>query len=187
MVDGPTLRTERLLLRRWTDADRDAFAAINADPVVMEHFPPESMTRASSDQFIDRLESSFQEHGFGLWAMDDAEGFVGFVGLLRPSFEAHFTPAVEIGWRLARDRWGRGYATEGARAAMGYGFDEVGLDEIVSFTISSNTRSWAVMERLGMTRDPADDFDHPRFPVGHPFSRHLLYRMPVERWRSMPR
>ena len=172
------MRTERLLLRRWRDADREPFAALNADPRVMELFPA-ALSRAESDAFVDRNEAAFEARGFGLWAVEVVDGgrFAGFVGLWVPSFEAHFTPAVEIGWRLAHEHWGHGYATEAARAAIAYGFDEVGLDEIVSFTTPANERSWRVMERLGMTHDPADDFDHPQVPVGHPLRRHVLYRL----------
>ena len=127
---------------------------------------------------VDRIEAGFAADGFGLWAVEVAGGppFIGFVGLAVPRFEAHFTPAVEVGWRLAREHWGRGYATEAARAALDYGFGTVGLEEVVSLTVPANTRSIAVMERLGMTRDPADDFDHPRLPEGHRLRRHVLYR-----------
>jgi RimJ/RimL family protein N-acetyltransferase len=175
---GPELRTERLLLRRWREADREPFAALNADPAVMEHFPA-TMSRAESDGLVDRIEAAFEERGFALWAVEVAVdgGFAGFVGLAQVRFEARFTPAVEVGWRLARERWGRGYATEAARAVIAFGFEEVGLEEIVSFTAPVNVRSWRVMERLGMTRDPAGDFDHPAVPPGHPLRRHVLYRL----------
>ena len=170
--------TERLLLRGWRDADRAPFAALNADPVVMEHFP-NVLDAAISDALVDRNDDGWQANGFGLWALErrEDEQFLGFVGLSRPSFEAAFTPAVEVGWRLARDAWGHGYATEAARAALRFGFETLGLDEIVSFTVPANVRSRAVMERLGMTHDPSDDFDHPRLPEGHPLRRHVLYRL----------
>jgi RimJ/RimL family protein N-acetyltransferase len=176
---GPELRTERLLLRRWRESDREPFAALNADPAVMEHFPA-TLARADSDLLIDRIEARFDELGYALWAVEVVDGgaFAGFVGLAPATFEAHFTPAVEVGWRLAREHWGRGYATEAARAVLAFGFGQVGLDEIVSFTVPANVRSWSVMERLGMTRDPADDFDHPVIPPGHPLRRHVLYRLP---------
>ena len=127
---------------------------------------------------VERIEAGFEANGFGLWALEvRATGeFVGFTGLDVPEFEAHFMPAVEIGWRLARSAWGQGYATEAARTALSFGFEEVGLVEIVSFTTPANRRSRAVMERLGMSHDPADDFDHPRLPPGHPQRRHVLYR-----------
>jgi RimJ/RimL family protein N-acetyltransferase len=172
------IRTARLLLRRWRETDREPFAALNADPVVMEHYP-RTFDRAASDAAVARIEAHLDEHGFGLWAVEVRGGapFVGFVGLMTPSFEAHFTPAVEVGWRLAREHWGHGYATEAARAAVRVGFETFGLPEIVSFTVPANTRSRRVMERLGMTHDPADDFDHPNLPTGHPLRRHVLYRL----------
>jgi RimJ/RimL family protein N-acetyltransferase len=175
---GPTLRTERLLLRRWRDDDRAPFAALNADPVVMEHLPAR-MTRQESDAFVDRIEAELDECGYGLWAVEVAGGapFVGFVGLHRASDSVPFAPAVEVGWRLAQEHWDHGYATEGARAAVDFGFREARLDEIVSFTTLANARSWRVMEKLGMTRDPADDFDHPNVPAGHRLRRHVLYRI----------
>ena len=174
---GPELRTERLLMRRWRDADRAPFAAMNADPVVME-FLTKLLTREESDEFVDRIEHAFEERGWGLWAVEVAESgvFAGFVGLWPADFDAHFTPAVEIGWRLAHEHWGRGYATESAAAALDYGFRELQLREIVACTVPANTRSLAVMQRLGMTRSPNDDFDHPQLPAGHPLRRHVLFR-----------
>jgi len=174
----PHLHTDRLVLRRWRPADKEPFVRINADPVVMEHFPS-TLDRAESDAFADRIEAGFEARGYGLWAVEipaQAE-FIGFVGLALHDFPAHFTPAVEIGWRLARNHWGRGFATEAARTAIADGFDRIGLDEIVSFTATANVRSVAVMERLGMAHDPADDFDHPRLPVGHHLRHHVLYRL----------
>ena len=173
------LRTARLVMRRWRDGDREPFAALNADPVVMEHFPG-TLDRAASDAVVDRFEAHFEAQGFGFWAVEvrGAASFVGFVGLSTPTFEAPFTPAVEVGWRLARDHWGHGYATEAAREAVRVGFDAFGLHEIVSYAVPANTRSRMVMERLGMSHDEADDFDHPRFPTGHRLRRHVLYRLP---------
>lgn len=144
----------------------------------MEHFP-DRLTRQQSDDLVEKIEASFEAHGYGLWALEvRATGeFIGFTGLAEPSFDAHFTPAVEIGWRLARSAWGEGYATEAARAALVFGFEEVGLSEIVSFTTVANARSRAVMGRIGMSHDPADDFDHPGIPAGHPQRRHVLYRI----------
>jgi RimJ/RimL family protein N-acetyltransferase len=172
------IKTERLVLRRWRTADRDLFARLNADPIVMEHFPS-ALDRAESDAFADRIEAGFIANGYGLWAVEvpGEAAFIGYVGLALQNFEAHFTPAVEVGWRLAQNYWGRGFATEAARAAVADGFNRIGLDEIVSFTVPANVRSVRVMERLGMTRDPADDFDHPRLPVGHHLRRHVLYRL----------
>jgi RimJ/RimL family protein N-acetyltransferase len=182
---APTLRTERLVLRGWRPPDRDAYAEMNADPRVMEHFPG-TMTRAESDAHADRIEEHFAQHGFGLWAVE-APGeveFAGFVGLAVPRFDVHFTPAVEVGWRLAAEWWGRGYATEAAHEAVRFGFTEAGLAEIVSFTAPANEPSRAVMRRIGMTHDPADDFDHPALPPGHRLRRHVLYRLTRADWAA---
>jgi ribosomal-protein-alanine N-acetyltransferase len=166
------------LLRRWRPSDREPFARINSDIAVMEHFPS-TLSRTESDAFAERIEAGFDQRGYGLWAVEipDEAAFIGFVGLALHDFPAHFTPAVEIGWRLARDQWGKGFATEAARTAIADGFERVGLSEIVSFTATTNVRSVAVMQRLGMTHNPADDFDHPRLPVGHRLHRHVLYRL----------
>lgn len=179
----PELTTERLRLRGWRDDDREPFAALNADPEVMAHFPT-TLSRTTSDMLVDGTMDGWAANGFGLWVLerlDDAQ-FLGFTGLSRPSFEAHFTPAVEVGWRLARHGWGHGFATEAARAALAFGFEVVGLDEIVAFTVPANVRSRAVMERIGMRHDSADDFDHPKLPVGHPLRRHVLYRLARAGW-----
>lgn len=172
------IRTDRLLLRRWTPEDRAPFAAMNADPRVMEHFPA-LLSREESDALASRIEAHFEQHGFGLWAVQivDAAPFAGFIGLSIPRFEAHFTPCVEIGWRLAADCWGQGYATEGARAALAIGFESLRLDEIVSFTAVGNLRSRRVMEKIGMMNDPGGEFDHPVLPPGHRLRRHVLYRI----------
>ena len=171
------LRTDRLRLRRWRTSDLEPFAALNADPRVMEHFPS-TLSREESDAYAARIIAQGDALGFGLWAAEipGVTPFAGFVGLSVPGFEAHFTPCVEIGWRLAAEYWGRGYATEAARAALAFGFDTVGLDEIVSITTPGNQRSRRVMERIGLTRDTEDDFDHPLLPDGHPLRRHVLYR-----------
>lgn len=172
------MRSERLLLRRWRTSDRAPFAALNADPRVMEHFPAR-LSRAESDAFADRIEAHFAEHGFGPWAVEvpGTADFIGFVGLSVPRFVAPFTPCVEVGWRIAAEHWGRGYAPEAASAAVAYGFETLALREILSFTTEVNQRSRRVMEKLGMTRDPADDFDHPGLPEGHALRRHVLYRL----------
>ncbi|HEV2973344.1 MAG TPA: GNAT family N-acetyltransferase [Pirellulales bacterium] len=172
------LETARLRLRRWRPADAAPFAALNADPRVMEHFPA-ILSREESDAVVARIEDHFARHGFGLWAVEvtDVAPFAGFIGLSVPRFEARFTPSIEIGWRLAADFWGRGLAVEGAQAALRVGFDMLGLDEIVSFTVPENLRSRRVMEKLGMTHDPADDFDHPLLAAGHRLRRHVLYRI----------
>jgi len=177
------VRTERLLLRSWRESDREPFAAMNGDPRVMEHFET-TLSRAQSDAFVERMEKRWLENGFGLWAVEipGEAPFIGFVGLSTPAFDAHFTPCVEVGWRLAAEHWGRGYATEAARASVHVGFAELALPEIVSFTVPENHRSLRVMEKLGMLRDPNDDFDHPLVPEGHPRRRHVLYRLrPVTR------
>jgi len=178
MVPAPTIQTHRLLLRLWRDEDLVPFAALNADPGVMEHFP-KPLDRAESDLLAARIRDTFDRRGFGLWAVEvpGVADFIGFVGLSVPHFEAHFTPCVEIGWRLAHEHWGFGYASEAARAAVDCGFRQLELDQIVSFTVAANKRSRAVMERIGMTRTPADDFDHPSIPEGHPLRRHVLYRL----------
>jgi RimJ/RimL family protein N-acetyltransferase len=172
------LNTEHLLLRRWRGADREPFACMNADPRVMEFFPA-PLTRLESDALVDRIETHFAERGWGPWAAElRATGeFIGFIGLSVPVFQAHFTPCVEIGWRLAATHWGKGLATEGARAVLDYAFTELRLPEVVSFTTVANLRSRRVMEKLGMTHDPADDFDHPGLREGHPLRRHVLYRL----------
>ncbi len=182
----PRLETERLLLREWHAADRESFAALNADPEVMEHFDG-LLHRAASDAFVERIVGEWEAHGLGLWAIERrADGqFLGFTGLLAPNFVAHFTPAVEVGWRLERNAWGHGYATEAARAALAFGFETLRLEEVVSFTVPLNTRSRGVMERIGMTHNPADDFDHPRFPPGHRLRRHVLYRLSRERYDAL--
>jgi RimJ/RimL family protein N-acetyltransferase len=177
VTTGPVLRTERLVLRRWRPEDIGPFADLNADPVVMEHFP-RPLTREESAAFVTRIETGFDACGFGLWVVEvpGHARFVGYVGLQRVPFEASFTPAVEVGWRLGRDHWGHGFATEAAREAVRYGLEEAGLDEVVSFTTPGNVRSWTVMERLGMVRDPRSDFEHPNLPLGHHLRHHILYR-----------
>lgn len=178
-AEGPiTLSTARLRLRPWRPEDLLPYAAMNADPRVREHFP-KVLTAAESDHEAARIAAHFHEHGFGFWAVEviGVADFIGFVGLAHPRFEAHFTPCVEIGWRLACEHWGRGYATEGAHAALDYAFRGLGLEEIVAFTVPANWRSRRVMEHLGMRRSGVDDFDHPRLPAGHPLRRHVLYRV----------
>jgi ribosomal-protein-alanine N-acetyltransferase len=172
------IETERLLLRRWKEEDREPFYRMNLDLRVME-FMPECMTSQESDWLFERINEHFRKHGFGLLVaqLREEQSFIGFVGLAAPSFEAHFTPCVEIGWRLAADYWGRGLATEAARAVVKYAFKDLGLDELVSFTVPGNARSRRVMEKIGMTHDASDDFDHPNLPEGHPLRPHVLYRL----------
>lgn len=171
------LRTDRLLLRRWRAEDRAPFAAMNADARVMEHFPA-VLSAAQSDELVARIEASFAQDGLGLWAVERDGAFLGFTGLLWQLPPLPFAPAVEVGWRLLPQAWGHGYATEAARAAIADGFGRVPIDGIVSMTATCNARSIAVMERLGMRRDPAEDFDHHRLPPGHRLARHVLYRLP---------
>lgn len=172
------IRTQRLQLRRWLPSDREPFAAMNADPRVMEYFPA-TLSREESDAFADRIEAKFKMQGFGLWAVEvpGTAPFIGFIGLSVPSFDAPFTPCMEIGWRLSCDHWNRGYATEGATAALRYGFEVLRLPEIVSFTAPGNMKSRRVMEKIGMMCNPAEDFDHPLIPAGHPLRRQVLHRI----------
>jgi RimJ/RimL family protein N-acetyltransferase len=179
MINLPRdLSTDRLWLRRWLPDDRIPFAKLNSDPRVVE-FLPGALSREESDAVADRIEAHFQRHGFGLWAVEipGVTQFAGFIGLSIPRFEAPFTPCIEIGWRLDAEYWNHGYATEGARAALAFGFGSLELEEIVSFTVPGNVRSRRVMEKLGMTHSASDDFDHPVLPEGHPLRRHVLYRL----------
>lgn len=189
MTTPRELRTPRLLLRRWVAEDRETFASMNADPRIMEYLAG-VLDREQSDALADRIDQRFEEHGFGLWAIEipGVVRFAGFAGLSNPRFHAHFTPCVEVGWRLAVEQWGHGYATEAARAAVVFGFDRLKLAEVVSFTVPENTRSRRVMERIGMVHWPEDDFDHPNAP--EPRRRHVLYRirsndLPSNRLRPM--
>jgi RimJ/RimL family protein N-acetyltransferase len=177
-VPDVELETERLLLRAWRDEDLAPFARMNADPRVMEFFP-QTYDAAESAEGLARIRAHFAAHGFGLWAVEVKGGapFVGMVGLAVPSFQASFTPCVEVGWRLLPEHWRHGYATEAARGALRFGFRTLGLREIVSFTTVNNWPSRRVMERLGMTHTPDDDFLHPSLPEGHPLRPHVLYRL----------
>ena len=178
-MEAPSqLRTDRLLLRCWRDSDRGPFALMNADPEVMEFYPA-TLTESESDDMVDRIEKTFDSEGLGLWAVEipGSTSFAGYVGLWPARFPAPFTPAIEVGWRLARASWGSGYATEAARAAVTDGFGRLGLGEIVSFTAAINLRSRRVMEKLGMTHDSRDDFYHPNIDEGDRLRRHVLYRL----------
>jgi RimJ/RimL family protein N-acetyltransferase len=174
------LYTARLLLRQWRDDDVAAFAELSADPAVMEYLVPFA-DRAATDAWVVAARTHWQDHGFGPWVVElpDEAPFIAVVGLSNLSFALPFAPAVEAAWRLAHRYWGRGYAYEAARAAIDDGFGRLGLKEIVAFTVPANLASRRVMEKLGMTRDPKDDFDfeHPRLPPGHPLRRHVLYRL----------
>jgi RimJ/RimL family protein N-acetyltransferase len=177
LAPAPTLRTQRLRLRPWRSEDLPSFAALNADREVMQYFPS-VLDRAASDALAARISAGFVEHGFGLWAVEVEGGasFVGYVGLSVPRWPASFTHCVELGWRLARSAWGCGYASEAARAAAAFAFAR-GIDELVAFTVPDNLRSRAVMDRLGMQRDPKEDFDHPALAASSPLRRHVLYRL----------
>lgn len=175
------VRTERLVLRQWCEKDLASFADLNADARVREYFP-KLLSRQESDASVKLMAGHIERDGWGFWAASLAQTgeFIGFIGLEDVNFSAPFNqsaPAVEIGWRLAFDYWGKGYATEGALAALKYGYKILNLDEIVSFTAVANQRSRHVMEKIGMHHDPKDDFDHPNIPDGHPLKRHVLYRL----------
>jgi len=182
------LTTERLILRHWRESDRTPFARLNADLRVMEYMP-RLLSAEESDALVARIEAHFRLQGFGLLAAElRRDGrFIGFIGMNVPAFQAPFMPCVEIGWRLAAEHWGQGLATEGATSLLAYAFETLRLDSLVSFTVPANRRSRRVMEKLGMAHDPADDFDHPRLPVGHPLRRHVLYRLNRSAWSSEPR
>jgi RimJ/RimL family protein N-acetyltransferase len=177
----PKIETPHLHLRNWRDQDREPFHRINSDPRVMEHFPA-PLSREESDSLIARIESHQAQHSFTFFAAElrSTSQFIGFIGIVHTPFEAHFTPCVEIGWRLGAEFWGQGLATEGAQAVLDFGFDELKLPEIVALTVPANQRSRRVMEKLGMTCNPADDFEHPRLPPGHPLRPHVLYRARVQ-------
>lgn len=179
-----SLKTPRLILRQWQEADLEPFAALNADPKVREFFPG-LMSREECERSIKLMSDHITRYGWGFWAVSliETDEFIGFIGLEDVYFQAHFTPAVEIGWRLAFDYWGKGYATEGALASLMYGFETLNLDQIVSFTAVQNMHSRRIMEKIGMHHDPKDDFDHPKLAEGHPLRRHVLYRMSQQEWR----
>lgn len=183
-MNAVRLVSARTILRPWEESDLEPFAALNADPEVMEHFPA-LLSRAESDAAAERIRATFAE-GLGLWALElpGEASFAGFCGLFRPTYEAPFLPTVEIGWRLARADWGRGLATEAARAALAHAFGTLGLPEVVALTVPANLRSRRVMERLRMQRSPDEDFDHPRIPAGHPQRRHVLYRLRRDEWMA---
>jgi len=179
------IRTERLLLRPWRQSDLEPFAQLNADPLVMQYFTA-TLSHSESDAHAERISREVEEKGWGLWAVELLEegDFIGAIGLHQVSFQAHFTPAVEVGWRLAVPFWGRGYATEGAKAALQYGFETLQLDQIVSFTTVVNLPSRRVMEKLGMHHDSRDDFDHPKVPPESLCRRHVLYRLQRNEWKE---
>ena len=181
-----TLKTEHLILRPWRPSDTEPFTAMSQDPEVMAHLLAFASQEAIAS-WIQRQVDHFEKYGFGFWALESRETgeFMGATGLLRISYEAHFTPAVEVGWRLARRFWGQGYVPEAARSALSFGFENLGLSEIVANTVSANHNSRRVMEKLGMVRDPADDFDHPLVPADSPLRRQILYRLTRENWSRL--
>lgn len=187
VVEPITRRTERLVLRPWRPEDRAPYAALNADPVVMEHFPS-VIDRERSDAHVDHIEAGFAARGWGLWAAErtDTATFIGFIGLSIPGFEAPFLPSVEVGWRLARAHWGQGFAPEGAREVLRCAFDDLELPEVVSFTSVGNAKSRRVMEKIGLRHHPEDDFDHPSMPPDSPLRRHVLYRRTRADWATAP-
>jgi len=178
------LETERLLIRQWLPEDREPFAALNADPEVMEFFP-NPLSRAESDSMADRVQGLIDEKGYGFWAVQEKSSgsFVGFVGLNEPGYELPFNPCLEIGWRLAKPFWGKGYASEAANKALDFAFETMKPDEIVSFTAKTNIRSQAVMKRLGFINS-GEDFDHPALADGHPLQRHVLFKLSMESWKQ---
>jgi len=177
------IETSRLILREWKDTDFDPFKKMGLDPRVMEDFPS-LLSPERSEAMIKGMQTHFQEHGFTFWATElkSTGQFVGFIGLALVSFDAHFTPAVEIGWRLAYESWGQGYAPEGAIAALQAGFNQLKLSEIVSFTAVRNIKSQRVMQKIGMTHLESENFNHPRIPPTHPLCKHVLYRAKRETW-----
>ncbi|WP_263260181.1 GNAT family N-acetyltransferase [Pseudomonas sp. RIT-PI-S] len=183
MTDLLTLESPRLWLRQWQDEDLAPFAELCADPTVMRYFPA-PLSRIETAALIGRIRGHFAEYGYGLWALErkDDGAFIGFTGLSHVRFEASFTPAVEIGWRLARDYWGLGYASEAAWTCLGCAFEQLGLEEVVAFTAEPNLPSQKVMQAIGMQRDAASDFDHPAVAQGSPLQRHLLYRIGRQAW-----
>jgi RimJ/RimL family protein N-acetyltransferase len=182
---APVLTTQRLVLRGWRPSDRAPFATMSADPRVMRFLGP-PLSREASDALAERIQQHFAERGFGLWAVEapGVADFIGFVGLSTAHFAAPFTPCFELGWRLAAEHWSRGYATEAARAALRFGFEQLALREILAFTTSENRASRRVMERLGMSHDARENFEHPALPPGDPLRPHVLYRLARERWEA---
>ncbi len=184
-MNSPIIKTERLILRPWKETDFEAFAKLNADPRVMEYYPG-VLTQEESDQFAKRICTAMKQQGWGLWAVSvpNVSDFIGYIGLAPVNFAAAFTPAVEVGWRLSYDYWNNGYATEGAKAALKYGFETLKMDEIVSFTAVQNIRSQKVMEKIGLKHYPDEDFDRRELAEGHWLRRHVLYRLNRSEWEA---
>ena len=182
------LKTKRLILRPWKKEDLELLSRLNTDPHTMEFlFTP--LTREESSARLEIYTKHIQDHGWGLWAVSvpNVSDFIGWIGLWPIGFDAHFTPAIEVGWRLLPEFWGQGYATEGAEASLRYGFDILRLGQIVSITVPANIRSKRVIEKLGMHTDSKDDFDHPKLPEDHKLRRHVLYRLKKNEWEKSQR
>lgn len=175
------LRTDRLVLREWEEADRAPFASINADPMIMEYFP-RRLDEQASGRLVERFQKHFKKHGYGMYALElrDTGEFIGFVGLEQVDEKFAVAPAVEIAWRIDYGHWGKGYATEAARAVLGHAFSKLGLNEVVAFAVHDNSRAIAVMENLGMVRDTQGDFEYPGLPKKHPLGQFVLYRIKKE-------
>ncbi len=184
MADVIELETTRLKMRQWKREDWPLFAELNADPIVMEFFPG-TLTESESNEMADKIYVLLAERSWGFWAVEEKKTgmFIGFAGLHRPIVELPFSPCVEIGWRLARRCWGKGYATEAALAALKVAFEELNLKKVYSFTSVGNTRSRAVMERLHMV-NTTQNFEHPGIPEGHCQREHVLYKLSGDRWRK---
>ncbi len=180
------IQTERLILRQWCDRDIDPYRKLNADPKVMEFFPA-TWTQEESDASLQSARNHIEKYGWGKWAvsLQETDEFIGRIGLEDIDFQASFSPNIELGYRIAYKHWGKGYATEGAKAALEYGFQRLKLEEIVAFTPTQNLRSQIVMQRIGMHHSPKDDFDHPKLPKEHRLSRHVLYRLGLDEWQKM--
>ncbi|MBX9770450.1 MAG: GNAT family N-acetyltransferase [Candidatus Obscuribacterales bacterium] len=177
------LETERLFLRHWQESDVEPFCAITSDPEVRRYYP-NVLSASETKTLVVRIKAHFEKENFGLWSVElkSTGEFIGYTGLQKPTIEAHFMPCVEIGWTIAKKHWGNGYAPEAAAKALEDGFTRIGLDEIVSFTTVSNDKSIRVMEKLGMTRNPKDDYSHPLLPQGHPLKPHVLFRLSKSEW-----
>lgn len=177
--------TDRLFLRTWKKSDLETFYKINSDPQVME-FMPKTLRREESNQAAERIQAHFKSHNFGLWAIElkSTHQFIGFVGLSIPTFESHFTPCVEIAWRLGKDFWGKGFATEAAKKSLEIGFTTFNLNEILAFTVLANLRSIGIMKKLGMKTNPLENFDHPKLPENSPLKKHVLYRINKLEWQK---
>lgn len=184
MVNVSELETDRLLLRQWRQEDLVSFAELNADPEVMEYFP-NTLTTSESNAMADKIERLILERGWGFWAVElkEKNNYIGFVGLHKPEVDLPFTPCVEIGWRLNKAYWGKGYATEAAKESLGFAFSDLGLSEVLSFTSVLNVRSQSVMQKIGMS-NTHNNFEHPSLPVGHGLREHVLYKITKQQWHE---